>query len=186
MNQLLNEEIKSIIDLILIFFIDIPSEKQLNTIIKIDENEIENEHLLNILRYIKQNPIDKTLEELNIAYVKLFTQPKDFKTIPIASYHLSENKTLVSKLTLELKEIYLNNNYILNNEFIYKEDHIVPIISFLKFINNKDDFKKYFDKYVKSWVPQFAKILSEVSDNTIYKNLGLLLIDLLNILEEIS
>ncbi|MCD8569551.1 MAG: molecular chaperone TorD family protein [Geovibrio sp.] len=156
MNKITDSDICEVIDFINIFLYNIPGREEVDRIRLLDENSICNIHLAGIITCVKNASSDDILDELNLEYVRLFSQPSDFRTIPVASYHLCENKTMVSQLTSELKELYLEKNFILDKNFVFKEDHIVPILTFVKFIDT-DMLDDYTEKYVKSWVPEFAE-----------------------------
>lgn len=170
--SVIDEETLFLINFVQIFLknnVDIDTIKELKSI---DTSDIYYGNVAEIVDYIKQADPDKLYEELNFDFVNLFVHPKDFTTFPIASYHISENKTLVSKITEELKLEYLNENFVLDNSFPYKEDHIVCILEFIKFLDDKDRSEKIIKNYLLPWLGNFADAICKNAQTFVYRKIG--------------
>lgn len=170
-----SNDLMFIIDFIQLFLKDSPNAETIESLKKISTEEIFNEDIVDILKYLQSKPAEIIAEELNFDYVKLFTHPRDFKTFPIASYHVSENKTLVSKITEDIKNEYLDENFILSKKFNYKEDHLVAMLEFIKHIENKDKIEIFFNKYIEPWIAKFSDAIGENADTLVYKKISCIL-----------
>ncbi|MCB4204886.1 molecular chaperone TorD family protein [Deferribacterales bacterium Es71-Z0220] len=170
--QFLNEETIFIIDFLQLFLKNNLNSEIINDLKKIPLDDVCDDDIKEILLYIGQNSAEVVEEELNFDYVKLFTHPKDFNTFPIASYHLSENKTVVSKITEEIKFEYIEDNFILSDNFKYGEDHLVAILEYIKNSKDKEKLNIFLEKYFYPWITKFSKAMYENADTIVYKKIA--------------
>lgn len=173
--KFINEETLFLIDFVQIFLKDNLKLDLIDEIKKLPVEEIHDKDMHEAIEYIKNNSSESLYDELNYDYVKLFLHPNDFKTFPIASYHMVENKTLVSKITEDIKSEFLEENFILSDSFPYKEDHIVSILEFIKFSENPEQTEKIIKNYLLPWLGDFADAVCKNAQSFVYKRIGCIL-----------
>ncbi|ADD69335.1 Uncharacterized component of anaerobic dehydrogenase-like protein [Denitrovibrio acetiphilus DSM 12809] len=157
-------------DLIINVLKDVPSKEFLINIVQSQADNLSSadDKLVNeIADEINCLGVDDAAEKYNEEYLKLFSQPSQFSTIPVASYYLDEKKLLYSDISLRLRDLYAD--FLFQVLPPYTEDHIVPL---LVFMNEIDKSKKdqFMDDYIYSWVPEFLEQVIEATNYKYFSN----------------
>jgi len=136
--------------------------------------------------------LDDYVEELTVEFSRLFIGPKQAPAIPFASFYLSENSTVMSEITLEVRKQYLEAGLAVQNLYQTPEDHIGFELEFMEYLltrllelqeaGDEDEAERleelmdtFFNDHLTVWVPDFADLIIEHSEEDFYRGAALIL-----------
>lgn len=147
-----------------------------------------------MLQAIRKNEsrIDAWLEELVVEFARLFIGPVNPPAIPYASFYLSEDHSLMSEETLEVRKRYLEAGMALKDLHRVPDDHIGIELEFIyhltkEILHHGERGNRvkllgllrmrtgFLQEHMALWVPLFASQLLECSQEPFYKGAASLL-----------
>ena len=136
--------------------------------------------------------LDKYAEELAIEFARLFIGPKNPPAIPYASFYLSESKSMMSEVTIDVRKMYLDAGMAVKELYSFPDDHIAIELEFLQSLTERiielfekgnreeastlygmrEDFlKDHFSK----WIVSFADNVIASTDEDFYRGAAYML-----------
>ncbi len=139
--------------------------------------------------------LDQWLEALSEEYARLFIGPKSPVAVPFASFYLSDNKALMTDETIEVRGLYLEAGLSVQNLYSTPDDQIGIEIEFLYYLTDrlfntldtkeyerlKSIYDRFYEGHFKKWVPNFATLVIDGSEQDFYRGAGYLLRGVVNI-----
>ncbi len=190
------QELNMLYDLLRRLYLTEPSIEFINELSQIKLSVAdEQDEVLKGLRLIAdtinahQGSLDTWIEQLAEEYARLFIGPKSPVAVPFASYYLSDNRALMTDETLEVRKLYLQAGLSVQNLYRTPEDQIGIEIEFLyyltdRLLNNSEPeqyrrlesiYNRFFQEHFTKWVPQFAALVIEGSNQDFYRGAGYIL-----------
>ncbi len=144
---------------------------------------------------IHASDLDQWLEALAEEYARLFIGPKSPVAVPFASFYLSDSKALMTDETLEVRKLYLEAGLSVQNLYRTPDDQIGIEIEFLYYLTDsmitttdskeferlQSIYDRFYEGHFKKWVPHFATLVIEGSEQDFYRGAGYLLRGVANI-----
>ncbi len=145
------------------------------------DNELY-EYAKNIIESIEKYSYLEMLQD----YTKIFLGPFEVVAHPYASVYL-EGYTLNGEITQEILHFYNYCGLLFDEDVKDLPDNIVVMFQFLHYllnseINGNDNLptvnwtekrKEFIEKYLNTWIPEFADKIITGTENQFYQNLGL-------------
>lgn len=136
--------------------------------------------------------LDDYVEELAVEFSRLFIGPKRAPAIPFASFYLTENRSVMSDVTVTVRKQYLEAGLAVQNLFQIPEDHIGFELEFMEYLLLRlqelevagdqeeicriDKLKEtFFDEQLTTWVPDFADLILEHTTEDFYRGAAYIL-----------
>ncbi len=158
-----------------------------------EEDEIDRGLNL-IIETVKSNNsrLDEYLNDLSLEFARLFIGPKNPPAIPYASFYLSESKTIMSDVTIDVRKMYLDAGMAVQNLYSIPDDHIGIELEFLQYLTEKtidlfehgqrEDASRLYEMredflndHMASWIPFFADKVIESTQDDFYKGAAFIL-----------
>lgn len=158
-----------------------------------EENDIDKG--LNLLATsVRKNEgrLNEFKEDLAIEFARLFIGPKDPPAVPYASFYLSESKTVMSDVTIDVRKKYLEAGMAVQRLYSIPDDHIGIELEYLQYLTEKiiDLFEHgqreeasrlyemkedFLNDHIASWIPFFADKVIESTQEDFYKGAACIL-----------
>jgi TorA maturation chaperone TorD len=191
------KEEKYILGLLKHIFLTEPTKELLQDIKSVpavtEENEIGS--ALNLLiNSVRKNEhrLDEYIDDLAVEFARLFIGPKNPPAVPYASFYLSESKTVMSDVTIDVRKRYLDAGVAVKELFSCPDDHIAIELEFLQYLTERtieqfeagqqDEASKLIkvrDNFLKEhfsvWVPELADNIANSTNDNFYRGASLLL-----------
>ncbi|BCO08268.1 dehydrogenase [Desulfolithobacter dissulfuricans] len=136
--------------------------------------------------------MDDYLEELAVEFSRLFIGPTHPPAVPFASFYLSENRILMSEITIKVRKQYLEAGLTVHNLYQIPEDHISFEMEFMEYLIDRslelhslgDDeqveslknlTERFFYDHLTVWVPDFSDSIIEHTKEDFYQGAALIL-----------
>ena len=133
---------------------------------------------------LKQTPE----QELMVEYARLFVGPYQLVAPPYGSYYLEEG-ALMGETTVNVMKFYELTGNTLSDSFRDLPDHLIAELDFLYLLlynekklgedNDKDNLvniinlkTEFFEKYFKTWILEFTKVVIRESSSEFYRKLA--------------
>lgn len=158
-----------------------------------EEDEIDRGLNL-ITETVKSNNsrLDEYQNDLSLEFARLFIGPKNPPAIPYASFYLSESKTIMSNVTIDVRKMYLDAGMAVQNLYSIPDDHIGIELEFLQYLTEKiidlfehgrrEDASRLYEMreaflndHIASWIPYFADKVIESTQEDFYKGAACIL-----------
>ena len=129
-----------------------------------------------IVSDVKRNKgrLDKYAEELAVEFARLFIGPQNPPAIPYSSFYLSESKTVMSDVTIDVRKIYLEAGMAVKELYSFPDDHIAIELEFLQYLTervielfekgNREEASNLYETrenflrdHFSKWAPPFAE-----------------------------
>ncbi len=163
--------------------------------IPVDSNGDDLDHGFNlVIQAVLDNSerMDDYVEELAVEFSRLFIGPKRAPAVPFASFYLSENSTVMSEITLEVRKQYLQAGLAVQNLYQTPEDHIGFELEFMEYLltrllelqeaGDEEEAERleelmntFFNDHLTAWAPDFADLIIEHSSEDFYRGAALIL-----------
>ncbi len=121
--------------------------------------------------------LDKYTEELAVEFARLFIGPRNPFALPYASFYLSESKTMMSDITLDVRKVYLDAGMAVKELYSLPDDHIAIELEFLQYIaeriielfekGNREEASLLYDLQGRFMKDHIAKWAASFADNII-------------------
>ena len=192
----LGEE-KYILGLLKHIFLAEPKEELLRDLLKVNvvpgEGAIERglDLLLSALRENKDR-LDDYVEDLAVEFARLFIGPKSSPAVPYASFYLTEAKTVMSDVTIDIRKRYLEAGMAARDLYSTPDDYIGLELEFMSHLTDRmiklfedgqrveasrllEIKNKFLNEHMALWVPFFADMILEHTGDDFYKGVALIL-----------
>jgi len=147
--------------------------------------------LIEVVRKNKDR-LDEYSEELALEFARLFIGPKNPPATPYSSVYLSESKTVMTDVTIDVRKMYLEAGMAVKNLYSLPDDHIAIELEFLQYLTERiielfekgqreeasnlneirDEFlKEHFSK----WAPEFADSIIASTNDDFYRGAAIML-----------
>jgi TorA maturation chaperone TorD len=130
--------------------------------------------------------LDKYTEELAVEFARLFIGPKNPPAIPYASFYLSESKSMMSDVTIDVRKMYLDAGMAVKELYSFPDDHIAIELEFLQSLTERiiELFKKgnreeasnlyglrehFLTAHFSKWVTSFADNIITSTNEDFYR-----------------
>ncbi len=127
--------------------------------------------------------LEQWQEELAVEFTRLFIGPKSPPAVPFASFYLSENRSLMTHDTIEVRKKYMESGMAVKQLYQFPDDHISIELEFIQHltkealdasINGNDAMadklvkarNEFIYSHMQLWVPKFIDMILE---NTVEK-----------------
>lgn len=175
-----------------------PTKEFLQDIEKISiipEEEDDTDRGLNLMIYtVKRNKdcLDEYVEELAVEFARLFIGPRNPSAIPYASFYLSESKTVMSNVTIDVRKRYLEAGMAVKELYSFPDDHIAIELEFLQYLaeriielfekGERVEASKLFEvrenflrEHLSNWATEFADNIIDSTNDEFYHGAALIL-----------
>ncbi len=151
-----------------------------------------------MIKAVKSNTdrLDEYAEDLAIEFARLFIGPKFPPAIPYSSFYLSESKTVMTNVTIEVRKRYLKAGMAVKQLYSIPDDHVGIELEFISHltervielyeIGERIDASRFFEMrnsflndHMVLWIPAFADKVLEHSREDFYKGAALALKNLI-------
>jgi TorA maturation chaperone TorD len=131
-------------------------------------------------------------EDLAIEFARLFIGPNNPPAVPYASFYLSESKTVMSDVTIDIRKKYLEAGMAVQALYSIPDDHVGIELEFIYYLTQKiidlfeqgerEEASRLFElrsgflrEHMAAWIPFFADKILECSEDDFYKGAALAL-----------
>lgn len=121
--------------------------------------------------------LDQYTEELAVEFARLFIGPRNPFAMPYASYYLSESKTMMSDVTIEVRKMYLDAGMAVKELYSLPDDHIAIELEFLQYLaeriielfekRNREEASLLYEMQGNFLKDHFSKWVTSFADNII-------------------
>lgn len=145
----------------------------------IPEEDALDRGLNQIIKAVKKNKerLDKYAEELAVEFARLFIGPRNPPAIPYASFYLSEAKTVMSDVTIDVRKMYLDAGMAVKELYSLPDDHIAIELEFLQYLaervivlfekGNREEAACLYEMRESFLKDHFSKWVTSFADNII-------------------
>lgn len=184
-------------------FLKEPSRDFITEIAKIelpaDGEDVINQGLKLMINSAKNNlhRLEVWLEDLAIEFARLFIGPKAPPAVPYASFYLSESKSLMTEVTIDVRRKYLEAGMAVKELYSIPDDHVGIELEFVYYLTqkaieyfedgNREEASRLFEmredflnNHMRKWIPVFVDKILESSQEDFYKGAALILKGIIN------
>lgn len=168
--------------------------KDVATMEAIPEDDDLDKGLNKIISAVRCNKdrLDKYTEELAVEFARLFIGPRNPSAIPYASFYLSESKTMMSDVTLDVRKMYLDAGMAVKELYSLPDDHIAIELEFLQYLTERiiELFEKgnreeasllyemqgrFLKDHISKWITSFANNVIASTNEDFYRGAAYML-----------
>lgn len=168
--------------------------KDVATMEVIPEDDDLDKRLNQIISAVRCNKdrLDKYTEELAVEFARLFIGPRNPSAIPYASFYLSESKTMMSDVTLDVRKMYLDAGMAVKELYSLPDDHIAIELEFLQYLTERiiELFEKgnreeasllyemqgrFLKDHISKWIVSFADNVIASTNEDFYRGAAYML-----------
>lgn len=178
-------------------FLAEPKEELLKDLLEVNiapgEGDIERGLVL-LMSALRENKdrLDDYIEDLAVEFARLFIGPKSPPAVPYASFYLTEAKTVMSDVTIDIRKRYLEAGMVVRDLYSTPDDHIGIELEFVSHLADRiiklfEDGQRaeasrlfevrsnFLNDHMALWVPSFADMILEHAEDDFYKGAALIL-----------
>lgn len=131
-------------------------------------------------------------EDLAIEFARLFIGPNNPPAVPYASFYLSESKTVMSDVTIDIRKKYLEAGMAVQELYSIPDDHIGIELEFLQYLTERiielfekgqreeaSNLNEMRDEFLKGhfskWAPHFSDNIIASTNDDFYRGAAIML-----------
>lgn len=131
-------------------------------------------------------------EDLAIEFARLFIGPNNPPAVPYASFYLSESKTVMSDVTIDVRKMYLEAGMAVHELYSIPDDHIGIELEFLQYLTERiielfekgqreeaSNLNEMRDEFLKGhfskWAPHFSDNIIASTNDDFYRGAAIML-----------
>ena len=131
-------------------------------------------------------------EDLAIEFARLFIGPNNPPAVPYASFYLSESKTIMSDVTIDIRKKYLEAGMAVHELYSIPDDHIGIELEFLQYLTERiielfekgqreeaSNLNEMRDEFLKGhfskWAPHFSDNIITSTNDDFYHGAAIML-----------
>ena len=139
-----------------------------------------------------ESRLNEYKEDLAIEFAMLFIGPTNPPAVPYASFYLSESKTVMSDVTIDIRKKYLEAGMAVQALYSIPDDHVGIELEFIYYLTQKiidlfeqgerEEASRLFElrsgflrEHMASWIPLFTDRILESTAEDFYKGAALAL-----------
>lgn len=139
-----------------------------------------------------ESRLNEFKEELAIEFARLFIGPNNPPAVPYASFYLSESKTVMSDVTIDIRKKYLEAGMAVQELYSIPDDHIGIELEFLQYLTERiielfekgqreeaSNLNEMRDEFLKGhfskWAPHFSDNIIASTNDDFYRGAAIML-----------
>lgn len=139
-----------------------------------------------------ESRLNEFKEELAIEFARLFIGPNNPPAVPYASFYLSESKTVMSDITIDIRKKYLEAGMAVQELYSIPDDHIGIELEFLQYLTERiielfekgqreeaSNLNEMRDEFLKGhfskWAPHFSDNIIASTNDDFYRGAAIML-----------